>query len=173
MLRLEARGNGIGKGTRAQRVPEREVVILDAEDVREVGGELEPDLELDGLHRSVLEDHHILHALADEPLARHQHLVLTQSAGERVAQEESGREVLDLARRERQRRRSVERQLQPREKPRVLGEQTTRLVADVADVVEMQKVDPSRIVNISASSRDVAAFLAPEEQARQGRRERR
>ena len=64
-----------------------------------------------------------------------EHLVLPQSAGERVPQEERGREVLDLARGERQRRRAVDRQLQPREEARVVGEQTARLVADVAEVV--------------------------------------
>ena len=117
------------------RIPEREVVVLDREDVREVGAEVQTELQPDRIHREVLEDDDVLHPFTDEALPDDRHLVLTESAGQRIPEEERRGEVLDLPRRQRQGRRAVDRQLQPREEARVLGEEPARLVADVADVV--------------------------------------
>src|SRR5207253_9567769 len=131
-----ARRHGIRQGARALRVAEGEVVLLHRHDVREVGADLEPELEGDRFHALVPYDDVVLHPLADEALALDRQDVLLQPARERVAQEERGREVLDLAGREQQRPRAVDRQLQVREEARVLGEEPVRLrAADVAELV--------------------------------------
>src|SRR6185503_16722949 len=77
----------------------------------------------------------LAHPLPDEPLAGDRERVVRQPAGERVAEEERGREVLDLARREEQRRLAVHGQPQEREKPRVVGEEPGRAAADVPPLV--------------------------------------
>ena len=120
---------------RALRVAEREVVLLDREDVREVGGQLERQLEGERLHRLVLDDDPVLHALADEAVPDDRDRVLRQPVGERVAQVERRREVLDLAVGEEQRLLAVERQAQKREEARVVGEEALRLAVDVAALV--------------------------------------
>ena len=135
VLRIEAVRRGIRQRLRSHRVAEREIVLLHGKNRREVGLELEPELERDRIHALVFEHDDVLHPLADEPLARDRHLVLPQAADERIAEVERGREVLDLARGERQGRRAVHRELQPREETGVLREEAARLLADVADLV--------------------------------------
>ena len=135
VLLLVPRRDRLRQRLGARGVAEREVVRLDREDVREVGPELERELEGDRLHRLVLDDHVVLHAVADEAVPDDRERVLRQAAGERVAQEEGGREVLDLARREQQRRGAVDGQAEPREEARVVGEQAVRLAGDVAALV--------------------------------------
>ena len=93
-LRVEARLDERGQRRRVQRVAEREVVLLHRQDVREVRAELEPELERDRLHPLVAHDDLVLHPVADEALALDREHVLRQVAGERVAEEERGREVL-------------------------------------------------------------------------------
>ena len=65
-----------------------------------------------------------------------EHRVLRQPVRERVAQEERRREVLDLAGREQQRPLAVDRELEPREKPRVVARRGRCVVlAHVAELV--------------------------------------
>ncbi len=99
---------GGGSGSRAQRVAESEVVLLDGDDVGEVRPHLELELEAQRLGRLVADGHVILHPIADEPLAHDRERVLRQPARKRVAQIEGGREVLDLAEGEEQRPLSVD-----------------------------------------------------------------
>ena len=129
-----------GRRRRRQRprrlgVAEREVVLLDGDDVREVGADLELELERERLGALVAEDQVILHPLADEALARDRERVLGEPRNDRVAEVEGGGEVLDLPRREQERARAVDAQLEPREKARVLGEEPARLAVEVADLV--------------------------------------
>ena len=77
----------------------------------------------------------VLHPVAHEALARDREHVLVETAGERVAEEERGRVVLDLPRREQERPLSVDAQLEPREEARVLGEEAARRAVEVADLV--------------------------------------
>ena len=65
------------EGAARARVAEREVVVLDREDVRVVG-ELERELECDGLHGVVVQDQPVLHALADEAVPGDRDGVLRQ-----------------------------------------------------------------------------------------------
>ena len=120
---------------RAQRVAEREVVLLDREDVGEVGAELERELERDRLERLVLDGDVVLHPDADEAVARDRELVLLESVRERVAHVEGGREVLDLVGREDERALAVDGQQQQREEARVLGKQAAGLEVDVSALV--------------------------------------
>ena len=135
VLAVEPRLDGGGEWARAHRVAEREVVLLDRQDVGEVRRCLEPELERDRAHRLVLDHDLVLHPLADEPLALDREAVLREAAGERVAQEEGGREVLDLAGGEQERPRAVHRQLEPGEEARVVGEEAVRLTVEIADLV--------------------------------------
>src|SRR4051794_8064912 len=122
--------------TRVDRVPEREVVLFHREDVREVRGELEPELERHRLHALVDDNEVILHPLADEALPLDREHVLRQTACERIAQKERRGEVFDLAGGKQQRRRAVDRQPQLRQEARVVGEEPVRLLAaDVAAIV--------------------------------------
>ena len=77
----------------------------------------------------------VLHRLAHEAPARDRERVLRQPFARPVAQEERGREVLDLVGREGEGHLAVDQQLQPGEEPRVAREETARLLADVAAVV--------------------------------------
>ena len=120
---------------RPQRVAEREVVLLDREDVREVGPELERELERDRLERLVLDRDVVLHPDADEAGARDRELVLVQPLRERVAHVEGGREVLDPVGGEDERALAVDGQAQQREEARVLGEEAAGLEVDVAALV--------------------------------------
>ena len=66
LVLLVTRLGGQGQGARLERVAESEVVVLDREDVREVAGELDRELERDLLRALVLHAEVVLHALADE-----------------------------------------------------------------------------------------------------------
>jgi hypothetical protein len=135
VLLREANRDRIRQRLRTPRVAECEVVLLDGEDVREVALDLECELERLALHALVLDDDHVLHALADEALAHDRDDVLLEPAGERVAKEERRGEVLDLAGREQQRPDTVHLQAQHREEARVLRVEPVRAAVDVADVV--------------------------------------
>ena len=100
VLLLVAALDRVGKWAGALGVAEGEIVVLDREDVREVGLELERELEGERFHALVLDDDHVLHPLADEAVPGDRDRVLGQAACDRVAQVERGREVVDLARRE-------------------------------------------------------------------------
>ncbi len=118
------------------RVSQEEVVRLDGEDVGEVVAHLERDLELDAPPRVVFDDDVVLHPLsADEALARDRELVLLQVAGKRVPQEEGGREVLDLARREQERAGAVDREDAAGEEASVVGEEAHGRPVEVAALV--------------------------------------
>ena len=99
--------------TGAQRVTEREVVVLHGEDVREVARELDSHLELRRLHALVLDHDVILHPVPNEPVAGDCEDVVLEPAGRRVPQVEAGGEVLDLLRREQQRPLAVHGQAEP------------------------------------------------------------
>ena len=113
------------------RIAEREVVVLDGEDVREVGAEAERELERDRLHGVVLDAEVILHSHADEALARDREHVRRQLRA-RVAQVERGREVLDPVGREQERPLAVDRELEDGEEADVLGEEPARRPAEVS-----------------------------------------
>ena len=110
-------------------------MLFDREDVREVGGELQCELERERLHALVADDDPVLHAFADEALACDRERVGREAAGRGVAQVERRGEVLDHAGREQQRLRAVDRQAQQREEAGVLGEQPLGLAVDVAQLV--------------------------------------
>ena len=94
-------------------VPEREVVELDGDDVREVGLELQRELELELLHALVPHGDPLPHAGRDEALAGDGEGVVRQAVDARVAEKERGREVVGAPRREEQWSRAVETQDEP------------------------------------------------------------
>ncbi len=59
-------------------------MVLDREDVCEIVGELERELEPDGLHGVVVEDQPVLHPFPDEAVSRDRNRVLLQLPGRRV-----------------------------------------------------------------------------------------
>ena len=134
---------------RVDGVPEREVVLLDGHDVREVAADLEPEREGDRLHPLVAEHDPLLHPLADEAPADDRERVLRQPAGERVAQVERRGEVLDLGGGEQQRplplivSRSTERKRVSCAKNPLVSSPTSPRSS------QMQKVEPSRIVRVT------------------------
>src|SRR3954451_908881 len=125
----------IGQRFRTERVTEGEVEVLDGEDVREVGADVELHVELDGLHALVLEHERVLHPVADEALAPDREHVRSEPGRQWVAHEERRGEVLDLVGRQQQRTLAVDRQLQRREEARVLGEQALHVAVQVAELV--------------------------------------
>jgi hypothetical protein len=136
LRRLELRLGRLRQGMRALRVAEREVPVLDGEQVGEVGADLHPHEKRDALGRLVLHDDAVLKPVADEALARDEQRVLRQRLRGAVPKVERGREVLDLPGREQERALAVDRQTQLREEADVLGEEPARLLdADVAEVV--------------------------------------
>ena len=148
---VEADGRGRRQRTGVQRVAEREVVLLDGDDVREVGADLELELERDRLGALVADGDVVLHPVADEALAHDREHVLAEAARERVAQVEGGREVLDLAGREQQRPLAVHAQLEPGEEARVVREEPGRACRRGRRCSsQMQNVDPSRMVSVTS-----------------------
>ena len=83
------------------RIAEGEVVLLDREDVSEVGGELDRDVEGDLGVREVHDDEVVLQVVGHEALEADQQVLGVPPARRPVAQEERRSEVLDLARRDR------------------------------------------------------------------------
>ena len=71
-----------------QRIAEREVVLLDREDVREVAGELDLQRERERAAGVVVNDERVLHPGGDVTPARDRQLVAPEAAGEWVAHEE-------------------------------------------------------------------------------------
>ena len=106
-----------------QRVAEREVVLLDRDDVGEIGADVERELEAKRRRSLVPDDEVVLHAVADEALAGDRERVLHEPVRDGVAEVEGGREVLDRARGEQQRPGPVDAELEPGEEARVLGEE--------------------------------------------------
>ena len=107
-------------------IAEREVVELDGDDVREVRGELERDLEIEPVHALVADRDPLLHARADEALPGDRERVLRKPVQARVAEEERRCKVLDAAGRQQKQRRSLHGEHEPREKPRVVREEAAR-----------------------------------------------
>jgi hypothetical protein len=128
-------GHRLGQRPRALRVAEREVVVLDGEDVREVRADLEGDLDLEPPARVVLDHDVLLHPVADEALPGDRELVVLEPAGRGVAKVERRREVVHAGRREPQRLRAVHRQDPAREEAGVVREEPGRRRLEVADVV--------------------------------------
>ena len=116
-------------------VAEGEVVSLDGEDVREVGPELERELELDGPRRVVLDDDVLLHAVADEAVATDGELVRPEPVDDGVPQVERRGEVVDAVRGEGQGPRAVDGEHPAREEARVAREEAHDRLGDVAAVV--------------------------------------
>ncbi len=111
---------------RVLRVPEREVVLLDGEDVREVVPELHREVEGDQPAGVVRDDDVLLHRVADEALAADRELVLHEPARHGVPEEERRRVVLHLARGEHERPGAVDLERPVREEARVVGEEAHR-----------------------------------------------
>ena len=111
--------------------------------------------------RLVLDDDRVLHPVADEALAHDRERVLRQPAGERVAEVERRREVLDLAGREQQRLLAVHGQPQQREEARVAARRSPAVVAaDVAELVadaEGRALEDRQRHGLRRSSRRIAA----------------
>ena len=126
---------GVGERLGARRVAEREVVLLDREDVREVVRHLDRELERDRLPGHVLDRDPLLHRVRDEALPDDRDRVLRETVGQRVAKVERRRGVLDLAGGEQERRLAVHGQPEEREVPGVLGEEAAGLLGDVAALV--------------------------------------
>ena len=133
--RVEARLDRIGKRLGIDRVAEREVVLLDGEDVGEVARDLDRELERHRFRGDVLDDDPVVHVVGDPPLPDDRDGVLLESIHERVAEIERGRVVLDRPGGEQQRLLAVHRQPEERKEARVLREEAARLLADVASLV--------------------------------------
>jgi hypothetical protein len=118
--------------SRALGIAEREIVVLDGEDVREIVPDLECQLERHRVGHVVVEHEAVLHALTDEAVPRNRDGVLREVARDRVAEEERGRVVLDFAGREEERALAVDRQREQREEARVVREEAARRPAEVA-----------------------------------------
>ena len=123
-------------------MPEREVVLLDREDVSEVRPDLELELELDGVRCVVLDDDVLLHAVTDEPIPPDREHVLLEAACDGVPEIEGGRVVLDLVGRELERPLAVDREDPAREKACVLGEETHHGVGDIPALVRQAESRP-------------------------------
>ena len=134
-LRVEIRVCAGRQAGRVERVAEREVVLLDADDVREVGAELDLHREGDRSPGLVAEDQVVLEPMADEPVPRDREDVLSEPTDERVARVEGGGEVLHLARGEKQRTVPVHRHGERREESRVVRVEAAGPVAQVAELV--------------------------------------
>ena len=120
---------------RGLRIAECEVVGLDGDDVREVGGQLEVDGERQLRHALVAEGQVLGHAGADETLATDRERVCGDPGRGRVAQVVRCAEVVHGAGRQQQRALAVEEQPAAREHPGVVGEHALGAAAHVADVV--------------------------------------
>ena len=81
-----------------ERVAERDVEVLDREDVGEVVAELEGELERDCLSALVLDVQAILHPFAHEAVPTDRDHVLRELARERIAEEVGGGVVLGFPR---------------------------------------------------------------------------
>ena len=135
VVRVEDGRRRLGERSRVRRVTEREVVLLDREDVGEVAGDLDRELERHRLRRDVLDHDPLLHRVRHEALADDRDRVLRQTVDRRVPQVERRREVVDLARREQQRRHTVDGQPEAGEEARVAGEQPAGPLVDVPALV--------------------------------------
>ena len=146
IIGVAAGGERDGRGQRdcTRRIAEREVVLLDGQDVGEVGLELDGELDRHRVAGQVGDDHVLLQVVGDEALAAEQDLVRQQPSRRRVAQEEGRREVLDLAGRERQRAHAVDRREQPREKSRVVRVEPVRPLEDGALVARRCRTSSRR-----------------------------
>ncbi len=94
-----------GQRLRELRVSEREVVLFHRDDVREIRLRLEHELEVEPVDGLVAQRDLFLHPGAHEPLPRDRDGVAGEAVRRPVAEVERRLEVLDTARREKQRRR--------------------------------------------------------------------
>src|SRR5262249_32717146 len=143
-----------------------EVEVLHCEDVREVGADVELDVELDALHALVLDRERVLHAVADEALAPDREDVGRQAVRQRVAHEERGREVLDLVRGQQQRSLPVDRQLEHREEARVRREQAFDVPVQVAQPVANAEGRAFEDSELAAHQLSVRSMRPPDDCAR-------
>ena len=125
---------GAGQRLGERRVAEREVVMLDREDVGEIRRQLDGQLDRDRVADEVRDHDVLLQIVGHEALVANQQLVRRQAARRRVAQEERGREVLDLAGRERHRPLAVDGQSEAREEAGVVGVEPVRALVNCAVV---------------------------------------
>ena len=135
VLRLVEEGRHQLGRERPGRVAEREIEGLDREDVREVGADVDGQLELDRPIGVVDEDHVLLHPVTDETPPRDRDLVGTQAADGGIPQEPDRREVLDLPLGEQERPCAVDGQRQAGEEARVRVEEAGRRLPEVAELV--------------------------------------
>jgi hypothetical protein len=115
--------------------PQVVLALLAREDVREVGAEREPEVELDDALSVVPYDDALLEAADDDACARDRDLVGGEPARHRIPEHERHRVVLGAAGREEPRRRPVHGQLEAGKEAGVLGEQPQAGGVDVAAVV--------------------------------------
>ncbi len=118
-----------------ERMAECEVVLLDADDVREVRLEVQLEGEEEGGARHVAHDDVVLQPLAHEAMARDREDVLLERSDGRVARVEGCREVLDRARGEQKRPTALHRERERRQKARVVRVEAVDASRDVAEVV--------------------------------------
>ena len=124
-------------------VAEREVVLLDRDDVGEVGADLECELEAERHTALVPQLEMVLHALADKACPCDRERVLREPRHDRVAEVEGGREVLDRAPLIRS---------SSRERKRVSSAKKPLVRPSRSPISsQMQKVEPSRIVIVATS----------------------
>ena len=138
---------------------------LDRDDVGEVGGELEIDVERQLRHALVAEGEVLGHARADEPLAADRERVGGNPRRGRVAEVVRRAEVVDRARGQEQRALAVEQQPAAREHARVVGEHALGADADVADVVadhERRAVEDRQHAHHPPSTRQSMLRVCPD-----------
>ena len=128
-------GAGVGSGFARSGSPSAKSCSLTAKMSAKSLAICNASSNVDGLGGDILDHDPLLHRVGDEPLADDRDRVLGEPVDRRVAKVEHGREVIDLAGREQQRRLAVHGQPEEREKPRVAGEEAARLLGDVTALV--------------------------------------
>src|SRR5579864_1139625 len=111
---------------RGARMAERRVELLDGEDVGEIRGDLERELDLHPPPPVVLDSDALFHRIADEALTLDGELVRLETANERIPQHERGAVRHRLRVRERLWPLASERQDRAGEETRVRGEESRR-----------------------------------------------
>ena len=149
------------------RPPETGLEVLDDEDVGEVGGELQPELDVDATVAVVLDDDPLLHAVADEALPLDDELVRLEAAGQRIAQDERSEVRRGVVVREGVEARAAERQHRARQEARV-GSEEARSSGEAVDVAalvadaERRPVENRERQRLGGCSEGLAALLIEE-----------
>ena len=132
--------------------------VLDLEQVREVAGGVDPDLEVDGLVLMVEDRQLLVEAVAHGPLADDRQLGVDVDRAGPGHEEEARLEVLEVVDRERVELLPVDRQHPAREEPRVEREESRRfgrrrldVTALVADDEGVAVEDPDDLVQPSSA----------------------